>query len=178
MNANAWLYWLWGLALIRTDSTPPWIFSLKKLILNSQKKVAQTPLSILWVAYLEGIHFTWPRVKCLRRISSSSNGRGVWCKFTQSLQLIHNTTLYPVTLSYGGRQMGNPCLPSTKMPWWSDSSQTEKWNKSIVASLMEKTKPRHNMIMTTNALKRWGYPQRGASLNECRLVWLTNRLLN
>lgn len=50
--------------------------------------------------------------------------------------------------------MGNPCLPSTNMPWLSDSSQTPKGNKSIVASLMETTKPQHNMIMSTNPLKR------------------------
>ncbi len=153
-------------------------FESEKADSKFTKKVTQTPLCILWVAYLGEIHFTRPRVKCLRRISSSPRGTGVWCKFTQSLQLPHNAILYPVTFCYGGGQTGNPCLPRTKMPWLSDSSRTQKWNKSIAASLMEKTKPQHNMIMTTNPLKRWHYPQRGASLNECRLVWLTNRLLN
>lgn len=130
----------WGLALIRTDSILHYCES-EKPHSKFTKKVIQTPLCILWVAYLGEIHFTWPQVKCLREISSCPDATGAWCKFTQSLQLPHNTILYSVTICYGGGQMGKPCLHSAKMPWLSDSSQTQKWNKSIVASLMVKTKP-------------------------------------
>ena len=130
---------MWGLALIRIDRAPPWIFSLRELILNSQKKKRlQRHLGASCQWHIWGrIHFTWPRVKCLRRISSSPNSRGLCGASSCKVYSRHTVPiLYPVTLSYGGGQMGNPCLTSTEMPRWSDSSQTEKkWNKSIVASL-------------------------------------------
>lgn len=122
--------WTWAAALIGTDSMN---FESDKFPKKVTHNTFIQPASGI---FLGEIHFTWPQVKCLEW-SFSTAAR---CKFTQSLRLRHKTILYPVTLINGGGQMGNPCLPSTKMPWLSDSSQTQKWNKSIVASLMEKTK--------------------------------------
>lgn len=62
MNSNAWIYWMWGLALIRIDRAPPWIFSLKELILNSQKKKKKgcTDTSVHPVSGIFGEEFTLP----------------------------------------------------------------------------------------------------------------------
>lgn len=112
------------------------------------------------------IYLTWPRVKCLRGTSSSPDVKGVWHRITQSLHRPHSRISYPAALCHAGGQMGTSCPHNTKMLWWSDSRQTQKWNKSIVASLTKKTKPQHNMIMTANPLKHWSYPQGGTCLKK------------
>lgn len=116
------------------------------------------------------------------KFTSPDPGLSVWEEFhlvltaqecgVSSHKVYGYRTMPFCTLSHTWRRADGQPLPAQHQ------DAMVKWEMKQINSGVSYGEPQHNMIMTTNPLKRWGYPQRGASLNECRLVWLTNRLLN
>lgn len=149
---------MWGLALTRTDSILPWILSLKKLIRNSQKRLHRhLNVSCEW--------HIW------EKFTSPDPGLSVWEEIhlglmaqecgVSSHKVYGDHTIPFRTLSHSVMEAGRWATPSYPAPWRSDSSQTQKWNKSIVAYGEDQTTAQHdNDHKSTQAL--WLPPKRNS----------------
>lgn len=152
------------------------IFGCKSWFHILQKGSRDTSLHLVSNVFgRNSLQVTW--VKCLRRMLSCCNSRGVYGASSHKVYRHHMVPFCTLSHSVMGWADGQP-LPTQHqhaMVKWQQPDTKMKQINNGVSYGDDQTTAHDTVHKCTQALSN---PQRGASFNECRLVRLTNHLIN